>query len=62
MQVMVMASFFGYATAVIPRVYNFYILSKLIAIFSLKMLHEGYHVSATKGQEEFEETNEELRT
>merc|ERR1719167_2022914 len=25
------------------------------------MLHEGYHMSSTEGQEEFEEVNEELR-
>lgn len=57
----VMASFFGYATTVIPRIYTFYISSALFAIFGLKMLHEGYHMSATEGQEEFEEVNEELR-
>jgi len=57
----VMASFFGYATTVIPRLYTFYISSALFAIFGLKMLHEGYHMSATEGQEELEEVNEELR-
>jgi len=57
----VMASFFGYATTVIPRVYTYYISSALFAIFGVKMLHEGYHMSATEGQEEFEEVNEELR-
>ena len=57
----VMASFFGYATTVIPRVYTYYVSSILFAIFGLKMLHEGYHMSATEGQEEFEEVGEELR-
>jgi len=57
----VMASFFGYATTVIPRLYTYYISSALFAIFGLKMLHEGYHMSPTEGQEEFEEVNEELR-
>jgi len=57
----VMASFFGYATTVIPRVYTYYISSFLFAVFGLKMLHEGYHMSATEGQEEFEEVGEELR-
>ena len=42
-------------------VYTYYISSALFAIFGLKMLHEGYHMSATEGQEEFEEVNEELR-
>jgi len=57
----VMASFFGYATTVIPRVYTFYVSSALFAIFGLKMLHEGYHMSPNEGQEEFDEVNEELR-
>jgi putative Ca2+/H+ antiporter (TMEM165/GDT1 family) len=57
----VMASFFGYATTVIPRLYTYYISSLLFAIFGLKMLHEGYHMSATEGQEEMEEVGEELR-
>jgi len=57
----IMASFFGYATTVIPRVYTFYISSALFALFGLKMLHEGYHMSPNEGQEEFDEVNEELR-
>jgi len=57
----VMASFFGYATTVIPRVLTYYISSFLFAVFGIKMLYEGYHMSANEGQEEFEEVNEELR-
>jgi len=57
----VMASFFGYATTVIPRVITFYLSSILFALFGLKMLHEGYHMSPNEGQEEYEEVNEELR-
>lgn len=57
----VMASFFGYATTVIPRLYTYYISSLLFAVFGLKMLHEGYHMSPNEGQEEFEEVGEELR-
>lgn len=57
----VMASFFGYMTTVIPRVITFYASSFLFAVFGLKMLHEGYHMSPHEGQEEFEEVNEELR-
>ena len=41
--------------------FTFYASSILFAVFGLKMLHEGYHMSATEGQEEFEEVNEELR-
>eukprot|EP00092_Neocalanus_flemingeri_P019023 GFUD01020611.1.p1 GENE.GFUD01020611.1~~GFUD01020611.1.p1 ORF type:complete len:282 (-),score=71.12 GFUD01020611.1:279-1124(-) len=57
----VMASFFGSLSSVIPRLYTYYISSALFAIFGLKMLHEGYHMSSTEAQEEFEEVNEELR-
>ena len=42
-------------------VITYYISSGLFAVFGLKMLHEGYHMSATEGQEEYEEVNEELR-
>merc|ERR1719290_937701 len=57
----IMASFFGYATTVIPRVITYYLSSFLFALFGLKMLHEGYHMSPNEGQEEYEEVNEELR-
>lgn len=57
----VMASFFGYATTVIPRVLTFYLSSFLFAVFGIKMIYEGYHMSENEGQEEFEEVNEELR-
>jgi len=57
----IMASFFGYATTVIPRIYTYYISSVLFAIFGFKMLHEGYHMSANEAQEELEEVGEELR-
>ena len=40
---------------------TYYISSALFALFGLKMLHEGYHMSPTGGQEEYEEVNEELR-
>ena len=57
----VLATFFGYATTVIPRVLTYYISSFLFAVFGVKMLYEGYHMSPNEGQEEFEEVNEELR-
>ena len=57
----VMASFFGYATTIIPRVLTFYLSSFLFAVFGIKMIYEGYHMSEKEGQEEFEEVNEELR-
>jgi len=57
----IMASFFGYATTVIPRAITYYLSSILFAIFGVKMLYEGYRMSPHEGQEEFEEVNEELR-
>ena len=57
----VMASFFGYATTVIPRVFTFYLSSFLFAVFGIKMIYEGYHMSENEGKEEFEEVNEELK-
>ena len=55
------ASFFGSLTTLFPRLYTYYISSLLFAVFGLKMLHEGYHMSPTEGQEELEEVGEELR-
>lgn len=57
----VMASFFGSLTTLFPRIYTYYISSLLFAVFGLKMLHEGFHMSPTEGQEELEEVGEELR-
>ena len=57
----VMASFFGYATTIIPRIFTFYLSSFLFAVFGIKMIWESYHMSENEGQEEFEEVNEELR-
>ena len=57
----VMASFFGSATTIFPRIFTFYLSSFLFAVFGIKMIYESYHMSANEGQEEFEEVNEELR-
>ena len=57
----VMASFFGSATTIFPRIFTFYLSSLLFAVFGIKMIYESYHMSANEGQEEFEEVNEELR-
>ena len=57
----VMASFFGSATTIFPRIFTFYLSSFLFAVFGIKMIYESYHMSATEGQEEYEEVNEELR-
>lgn len=43
----VMSAFFGYAITVIPRLYTFYLSSFLFAVFGIKMLREGWKMSAT---------------
>ena len=40
---------------------TYYISSLLFAVFGIKMIYESYHMSASEGQEELEEVNEELR-
>lgn len=57
----VMSAFFGYAITVIPRLYTFYLSSFLFAVFGIKMLREGWKMSATEAQEEFDEVQEDIR-
>ncbi|XP_075234633.1 putative divalent cation/proton antiporter TMEM165 isoform X2 [Lycorma delicatula] len=57
----VLSVVFGYAATVIPRAYTFYVSTALFALFGLKMLREGYYMSPTEGQEEFEEVQSDLR-
>lgn len=52
---------FGSVTVLIPRVYTYWISTALFALFGLKMLKEGYSMSATEGQEEFEEVQSDLK-
>ncbi|KHJ85721.1 hypothetical protein OESDEN_14545 [Oesophagostomum dentatum] len=39
-----------WVTQLIPREVTYYISAALFALFGLKMLHEGYHMSASAGQ------------
>ncbi|CAB0005210.1 unnamed protein product [Nesidiocoris tenuis] len=57
----VLSVFFGWAATIIPRAYTYYISTALFAIFGLKMLREGYRMSPTEGQEEFDEVQADLR-
>uniref|UniRef100_A0A915CH04 GDT1 family protein n=1 Tax=Parascaris univalens TaxID=6257 RepID=A0A915CH04_PARUN len=50
----------GWATQVIPRSLTFYVSSALFALFGLKMLYEGYHMSPNDGQDEYEEAQAEV--
>lgn len=48
-------------TQFIPKLYTFYASTFLFAIFGLKMLHEGYHMSPGDASEELEEASKELK-
>ncbi|CAG9819539.1 unnamed protein product [Phaedon cochleariae] len=57
----ILSAVFGWLVNVIPRTYTYYISTALFAIFGLKMLWEGFHMSKTDGREELEEVQMELR-
>ncbi|XP_058829131.1 uncharacterized protein LOC131688699 [Topomyia yanbarensis] len=57
----VLSAVFGMAATIIPRVYTYYISTALFALFGLKMLKEGYYMSATEAAEELEEVQSDLR-
>ncbi|ESP02137.1 hypothetical protein LOTGIDRAFT_212670 [Lottia gigantea] len=57
----ILSALLGFATTVIPRIYTYYVSSILFAIFGLKMLKEGWYMSADEGQEEYEEVQADLR-
>uniref|UniRef100_A0AAG5DIC3 GDT1 family protein n=1 Tax=Anopheles atroparvus TaxID=41427 RepID=A0AAG5DIC3_ANOAO len=57
----VLSVVFGMAATIIPRVYTFYISTALFALFGLKMLYDGYRMSATEAAEELEEVQSDLR-
>ncbi len=51
----------GYATTVIPRWFTYYASTFLFALFGLRMLREGWYMSADEGQEELEEVQADLK-
>lgn len=57
----VLSVVFGMAATIIPRIYTFYISTALFALFGLKMLYDGYRMSATEAAEELEEVQSDLR-
>lgn len=56
----VLASVMGVATTVIPRVYIHYTSVILFVIFGLKMLKEGYDMSADEAKEELDQVESTL--
>lgn len=57
----ILSAVFGMAATVIPRVYTYYISAVLFALFGLKMLWEGYHMTSNEGQDELEEVQMDIR-
>uniref|UniRef100_A0A915KK83 GDT1 family protein n=1 Tax=Romanomermis culicivorax TaxID=13658 RepID=A0A915KK83_ROMCU len=57
----ILSVFLGWITQIIPRSVTYYVSTALFAIFGLKMLKEGWQMSPSEGQEEFEEAQEEVR-
>ena len=53
----ILSTYVGYAATIIPRVYTQYLSCVLFAIFGIKMLYEGWHMSPDEGQEEYEEVS-----
>lgn len=56
----VLASVMGVATTVIPRIYIHYTSIILFVIFGLKMLKEGYDMSADEAKEELEQVQSSI--
>lgn len=57
----VLSAVFGMAATIIPRVYTYYISTALFFLFGLKMLKDGYYMSATEAAEELEEVQSDIR-
>ncbi|GMS87408.1 hypothetical protein PENTCL1PPCAC_9583, partial [Pristionchus entomophagus] len=51
----------GWVTQLIPRAVTYYVSTALFFLFGLKMLHEGWHMSGSEGQEEFEEAQADVQ-
>lgn len=49
------------AATIIPRVYTYYISTALFAIFGLKMLYDGWNMTAGAANEELEEVQSDLK-
>jgi len=57
----ILSACLGWVTQIIPHKLTFYISTALFALFGLKMLHEGYHMSPDEGADEYEEANTEVQ-
>jgi len=57
----VLSACLGWITQIVPHKITFYVSTALFALFGLKMLHEGYHMSPSEGKEEYEEAQAEVQ-
>ncbi|KAF8358951.1 hypothetical protein PRIPAC_93946 [Pristionchus pacificus] len=57
----VLSACLGWVTQLIPRAVTYYVSTALFFLFGLKMLHEGWHMSGSEGQEEFEEAQADVQ-
>jgi len=57
----VLSATLGWATQIIPRKFTYYASTILFALFGLKMLKEGWTMSPTEGQEEYEEALDDIK-
>lgn len=55
-----LSAMLGLTSMIIPRWITYYLSSLLFALFGLKMLKEGYSMTAEEEQEEFEETKKQI--
>jgi len=57
----VLSACLGWATQIIPRAVTYYVSTALFAIFGLKMLHEGWHMTPGDTQESYKSADEEVQ-
>lgn len=57
----ILSAVFGLAATFIPHIYTFYISTALFVFFGLKMLWEGYHMTAKDTKNELEEVQSDIR-
>lgn len=57
----ILSAVFGLAATFIPHIYTFYISTVLFVFFGLKMLWDGYHMTAKDTKNELEEVQSDIR-
>lgn len=57
----ILSAVFGLAATFIPHIYTFYVSTALFVFFGLKMLWDGYHMTAKDTKNELEEVQSDIR-